>query len=365
MTMLWIGTYPSAGFGTPTGRGEGVWRVELDALDGMLGIPHQVVVTPAPSFVATHPDGRTVYAVDESSPGAVSSFAVRDGALVTTATVPSGGSAPCHLLLDAEAGLLYVANYADGVLGVLRLAADGTLADDEPAQRLPGDGHGPRADRQEGPHAHYVVMTPSRAHVLVMDLGADQVRRYARDVAGRRLVPAGVAATFPPGTGPRHLAFSPDGRFAYVTGELDASVHVLAWDVATDTGASVQVLPATAAPARPDAEVKPAHVLIDGEEVVVGVRGTEVLSRFTRHADGLLTHRADDALPGRTPRDHEVVDGWTVVAEQDSSALTVLDGDGGVVCTRSLPVPACVVPVVAPVVEPPVDPVGGTAAGTV
>ena len=69
MTMLWIGTYPSAGFGTPTGRGEGVWRVELDPLDGMLGIPHPVVTTPAPSFVVTHPDGRSVYAVDESAPG--------------------------------------------------------------------------------------------------------------------------------------------------------------------------------------------------------------------------------------------------------------------------------------------------------
>lgn len=346
MSTLWIGTYPSAGFGTPSGRGEGIWRVHLDPLDGALGIPRQVVVTPAPSFVVTHPDGRTVYAVDESAPGAVSSFAVLDGDLVTTATVPSGGSDPCHLLLDTEAGLLYVANYADGVLGVVRLAEDGRLEDDEPAQLLPGEGHGPRADRQEGPHAHYVVMTPSRTHVLVVDLGADRVRRYRRDVAGRRLVPAGVAATLPPGTGPRHLAFGPDGRFAYVTGELDAAVHVLAWDGATDTGTAVQVLPATAAPARPGVEVKPSHVLLDGDEVVVGVRGTEVLSRFTRAADGRLSHRADDALPGRCPRDLEVVDGWTVVAEQDSSALTVLDGDGGVVCTRSLPVPACVVPVV-------------------
>ena len=347
MTMLWVGTYPTAGFGTPPGRGEGVWRVELDTDEGVLGIRRQVVTTPAPSFVATHPDGRSVYAVGESAPGTVSSFAVLDGALVLTATAPSGGSDPCHLLLDTESGLLYVANYADGVLGVLRLADDGSLADDEPAQLLPGEGHGPRTDRQEGPHAHFVAATPSGAHVLVVDLGADQVRRYARDVAGRRLLPAGVAATLPPGTGPRHLAFSPDGRFAYVTGELDAAVHVLAWDPRTDTGTPVQSLPATAAPTRADATPAPSHVLVDGDEVVVGVRGTEVLSRFTRGADGLLTHRVDDALPGRCPRDLAVVDGWTVVAEQNSSALTVLDGDGAVVCTRSLPVPACVVPVVA------------------
>ena len=117
MTMLWIGTYPSAGFGTPSGRGEGVWRVELDPLDGMLGIPHQVVTTPAPSFVVTHPDGRSVYAVDESAPGAVSSFAVRDGVLVPTGTVPSGGSDPCHLLLDPEADVMHG--------GVLHLDAGG------------------------------------------------------------------------------------------------------------------------------------------------------------------------------------------------------------------------------------------------
>lgn len=358
MTELWVGTYPTAGFGTPAGRGEGIWRVVLDPLDGVLGVPRQVVVTPAPSFLATHPDGRTVYAVDESAPGAVSSFAVVGDGLELTATVPSGGSDPCHLRLDAEAGLLYVANYGDGVLGVLRLAADGRPADDRPAQLLPGAGHGPRADRQEGPHAHFVALTPSGRHVLVVDLGADQVRRYVRDVAGRRLVPAGVAATLPPGTGPRHLVFSPDGRFAYVTGELDSTVHVLAWDGATDTGTPVQALPATAAPARPDAVPSPSTVLLDrlpdgppdgsagGGEVVVGVRGTEVVSRFTRGVDGLLTHRVDDALPGRCPRDVAVVDGWTVVAEQDSGALTVLDGAGGVVCTRALPAPACVVPVV-------------------
>ena len=348
MTTLWVGTYPAAGFGTPTGRGEGVWRVEMDVDDGALGLPRQVVTTSAPSFVATHPDGRVLYAVDESGPGAVTSFAVLDGAPVVTATVASGGSDPCHLLLDAEAGLLYVANYADGVLGVLRLAQDGSLAGDGPAQRLPGDGHGPRTDRQEGPHAHFVAATPSGTHVLVVDLGADRVRRYARDVAGRRLLPAGVAATFPPGTGPRHLAFSPDGRFVYVAGELDATVHVLAWDPATDTGTPVQVLPATAAPHRTGTTPAPSHVLVDGDEVVVGVRGTEVVSRFTRGADGLLTHRADHALPGRCPRHLAVVDGWTVVAEQDSSALTVLDAEGGVVCTRRLPVPACVVPVVEP-----------------
>lgn len=346
MRALWVGTYPTAGFGTPAGHGEGIWRVVLDPLDGALAVPRQVVVTPAPSFLATHPDGRTVYAVDESTAGAVSSFAVVDDALEATATVPSGGSDPCHLLLDVEAGLLYVANYSDGVLGVLRVDADGRLADDAPAQLLPGIGHGPRADRQEGPHAHFVALTPSGRHVLVVDLGADQVRRYVRDVAGRRLVPAGVAATLPPGTGPRHLVFSADGRQAYVTGELDSTVHVLAWDAATDTGTPVQVLPATATPARADAAPSPSTVRLDGDDVVVGVRGTEVLSRFTRDADGLLAHRGDAALPGRCPRDVAVVDGWTVVAEQDSSALTVLDGDGGVACTRPLPVPACVVPVV-------------------
>ncbi|HEY0118599.1 MAG TPA: beta-propeller fold lactonase family protein [Cellulomonas sp.] len=374
---LWIGTYPPAGIGTPPGQGEGVYRVELDTATGALGDPRRVVETPAPSFVVRHPAAPVLYVTDESERGAVAAFRVDGDRPESLGAVSSGGAYPCHLLVDGDR--LYAANYGDGALGVLRLAADGTFASDEP-QVLRHTGSGPVADRQGGPHAHFVAAAPG-GHVLVVDLGTDEVRRYGRTSGG--LEPVGIAATLPAGTGARHLVFragfrhdtadertrfaaSDEGAwFAYLTGELDATVHVLAWDPSTDTGELVQTVPAPAcgawrdpAPAdRPgacggdlrarwagDATPAPSHLTLDAGELVVGVRGVEVLSRFTVGTDGLLTHRVDQPLPARVPRHFAVVGGWTVVAEQVPGAVTVLDRDGVVASSRAVPSAACVVP---------------------
>jgi hypothetical protein len=455
---LWIGTYPPAGIGTPPGRGEGIYRVDLDLATGALGVPRRVVETPAPSFVVQRADGTVLYAADESEVGRVAAFRVHDDGLEPLGAASSGGAYPCHLLLDGDR--LYVANYGDGALGVLPLAGDGSFASDEP-QVLRHAGSGPDAERQEGPHAHFVALAPG-GHVLVVDLGTDEVRRYARTASG--LEPAGVAATLPPGTGPRHLVFSapagtwradgpapaggpalgdgpalaggrapadgsgaadPEAVVAYVTGELDATVHVLAWDAAIDTGEPVQALPAlgprppdrcfgadsvprgadvaanhrsggTGGPGEPDETGEPderrgpgerggpdergaadkphkrdergvsdaadegdlgaawaddtvpapSHLALDGGELVVGVRGPEVLSRFAVGDDGLLTHREDQPLPARTPRYLAVVGAWTVVAEQVPGAVTVLAHDGTVVATRAVPSAACLLPAV-------------------
>ncbi|MFS0702051.1 lactonase family protein [Cellulomonas sp. 179-A 4D5 NHS] len=391
---LWVGTYPAAGAGTPAGLGEGVWRVTLDLATGGLRDARQVVATPAPSFVAAHPSGRVLYAVGEQSEGTVTAFAVRgagadDGSgdalaggetdgqaahgaasssvrpadsagrvrLEPLATVASGGADPCHLLLSPDARTLYVATYSSGTLAVLPLDADGAfvpevLASGGPVQVLGHEGSGPDASRQESPHAHFVALAPGAAHVLVCDLGTDELRRFRVEADGR-LAEDGVAATFPPGTGPRHLVFSGDGRHAYVVGELDVTVHVLAWDAATASGEPVQVLPAgrTAAPVDDVTgvapRVLPSHVTLDGDRLLVGVRAAGVLAELAVGADGLLTHVRDVPLgAGDWPRHHAVVDGWTVVAEQVTGALvTFAPGAEVPAGVLPLPAPACVVPV--------------------
>ena len=353
-TDLWIGTFPHAGIGTPAGLGEGVWRVDLDETTGALGEPRLVVETPAPTFVATHPGGRWLYAVGESDPGSVTAFAVDDdGGLTARATVASGGVAPCHLLVVDDT--LYVANYVDGVLGVVPLTPDGAftpevVASGRPAQTFDHVGTGPQTDRQEGPHAHFVALTPDRRHVLVADLGTDELRRYARGDDGL-LTPDGVAATLGPGTGPRHVVFAPDGSRLYVAGELDASVHVLLWDAPTATGTAVQQVPAVPQEESADGVRRsPSHVLLDGDRLLLGVRalglqGPDVVSVFDVHADGSLAEPRTQPLGGPTPRHLEVVHGWTVVALQDAHALVVHDPHGAEVSRTGLRSPACVVPV--------------------
>ncbi|WP_425955986.1 lactonase family protein [Xylanimonas sp. McL0601] len=351
---LWIGTYPAEG--ASAGSGEGIWRVDVDA-DGRFGEPRLVVTSPSPSFVALHPSGRTLYAVAEDAPGAVSAFPVSDdGALGDPVTLASGGTFPCHLLALTDA--LWVANYGDGVAAVAALDPDtGAFAVDAVA-RFEGSGTGPQEDRQEGPHAHFTAAAGDLA--LVVDLGADVIRRYpagppAADAPETDHV---VAAALPAGTGPRHLVTLPDGALV-VAGELDARLHVLtpagpgSWEHAAST-------PATTVEARdPEQRAAPSHVALSGDLLTLGVRGADVLSvhRAVPGEAGVPTLEPLADVPlgaGALPRHHavlgETADGrrLVVVARQGTGDLAAVlvdpvTGEGEVVDALPLPTPpACV-----------------------
>lgn len=343
---LWIGTYPSAGAGTPAGTGEGIWRVGLETDSGRLGEPVLVATAPAPSFLAVDRAAGLLLAVGEDDAGTVSAFrtGTADGrpALTPAGTATSGGAHPCHLLLDPAGRVAYVANYTSGTLAVLERGPDGLLGD-EPVQLFGHAGSGPDADRQEGPHAHFVALAPGGSHVLVTDLGTDEIRRYRRDPETGRLTEDGIAATLRPGAGPRHLVFSADGRVAYVACELDVTVAVLAWDAARATGRVVQHVPAAEDGSRPGERPLPSHIDRLGDRLLVATRGADVLATFAPAPDGTLAPAGQVRLPGAWPRHFAVVEGWTVVADQEGGSLTVVR-DGDVVSRVALPAPACVVP---------------------
>ncbi|WP_069387913.1 lactonase family protein [Cellulosimicrobium cellulans] len=386
---LWIGTYPHPA----AADGEGVWRVELDTSKAAFTGGRLVMNASSPSFLALArpepgtaqpgdgPSGGVLYAVGETDDGTVSAFAVdADGGLVPHGpTVPSGGSSPCHVL--ARDGHVLVANYADGVLGVAATDGSGALAG--PARPEPHSGTGPDAERQEGPHAHF-VLDDGRGGVLVSDLGTDELRRHDVDADGR--APEGaasrVAATFPPGTGPRHLAVLAGGCLVAV-GELDPALFVLAPgpDGSYDVVARYDVTRAAAPDGRPH---QPSHVDVaaDGTRVLVAVRGSDVLAvhAVVPAPDGgapTLEHLADTPVGGAWPRHFAVLrdpaldegaDGTAdvthdlvVVANQEddpgaadgdgpTSNLALLrvaraDGTGEVLDVFALPAPACVVEV--------------------
>lgn len=312
-----------------------MWRLESDPATGALRDARLVVTTPAPSFLVATP--RLVYAVGEDDPGSLAAFAVHDDHLVPLAPTPaSGGSYPCHLALDPTGRRLWVANYGDGTVGEVPLDDDERLVG--PVRRTTHVGSGPNPERQEGPHAHFVVVAPGGRHVLVVDLGTDEVRRYRLQPDG--LVPEGVALRLPPGTGPRHLAFSPDGRRAYLSAELRPALLVLSWrpDEATGEVIGTHWLAGPAA--------SPSHVVVDDDRVVVAVRGTDQLVPFEVTDEGLLP-LAPLALPGRCPRHFAVVDGRYVVALQESHEVVALDRAGAVIGRAQIPSPACIVPLPA------------------
>lgn len=372
MPWLYVGTYPT---GDGPGSGEGIWRVSLDTASCALGEPRLLVGTPSPSFVALAPSGERLYAVSEQSQGSVATFAVSttDGApvLEPRGRASSGGADPCHLVaLDHE---VWVSSYSSGTFGVLALDASGDLAEDAALSTFEHSGSGPVLDRQEGPHAHSALPTPSGRFAWVMDLGTDEVRRYRRSgrTATAALEPDGIAVTFPAGTGPRHAVIHPGGT-AFVVGELDAAVHVVRTDPSSGGGVPVAAVPACTTPSRDGVRPLPSHVALsaDGTRLYVAVRGPDVVATFAVHGGGgggtvrsatsadttsghaTLEHLADTPVAGVWPRHFAVVaadDGadLVVVANQESSALVVLridpvTGAGEAVSQVEIPAPACV-----------------------
>lgn len=381
-TDLWIGTYPADGAGSPAGTGEGIWRVGL--VNGAIVDRVKVAVAPSPSFLAVHPSRHVLYAVGETPVGTVSAFAVHqadglrlgdlptqgphiaqslaDTTLSHEGTVTSGGADPCHLLVSPGARALYVANYSSGTVAVVPLTTGGSFTPDvlaagAPAQVFTADdsgsaGTGPDPDRQDGPHAHFVALAPGGHHLLVVDLGTDELRRFLIRPDGM-LTPDGIAGTFPPGTGPRHLVVGPNDHL-YVTGELDSTVHVLRWEASTATTHPVQVLPAcVAVPSDASSGDRnlPSHLVLVGDRLHVGVRGADVVSTFAVSADGSRLEALGEALTGGDwPRHFLALTGEVthlVVADQVSSRLAVLDvgatGDLAVRDFAHLPSPACVI----------------------
>ena len=204
--------------GESGGEGEGIALLRRDPATGDLTRLGVVARTPSPSFLTQHPRLPVLYAVNELDVGTVSAFAVAEDASLTPLAVRlTGGAAPCHLAVSADARHLLVANYTSGSVSVHPLDADGVPG--ERCDLLHLEGEGPVADRQEGAHAHMVAPDPNGPEVLIADLGSDRVWRARLDPVSGRLTVAGAAVVAAPGTGPRHLRYAIDGAVLLV-GEL-------------------------------------------------------------------------------------------------------------------------------------------------
>ncbi len=199
-----------------------------------------------PSYLAVHPSGATVYAVCEQDPGAVT--AVRcapDGTYEVIGGRPTGGAGTTHLSVHPSGRWLLSADYGSGSVSVHPIAGDGSLGErtDRITHSSPPPGPG-----QGGPHAHQIVTSPDGGHVLAVDLGTDTVYSYRLDEGAGTLTEVSRAA-LAPGSGPRHLAFHPGGRFAYLACELDDTMVVCAYDPATGALAPGPASPPARAPA--------------------------------------------------------------------------------------------------------------------
>lgn len=334
---VYVGTYTDAG-------SRGIYRFRVDPASGVPTAPVLVAESENPSFLALSPDGRYLYAVNETDhfdakgSGAVTSFAVdsRTGGLRFLSQQSSQGADPCHLSVDDEGRHVLVANYTGGNVAVLPVGKDGRL---EPASCVrPHSGHGPRP-QQKGPHAHEIVFDPTRRFVLSTDLGADRVFVYRFDPA-RGVLEANDPpfADVEPGSGPRHLAFDRSGRFVYTINELASTIIALSWDGKTGRLAPFQTV--STLPAGFEGENDTAEIVVspDGRFVYGSNRGHDSLVVFRLDASsGRLSLVGEVSSGGKTPRSFAIEPSgrWLLAANKDTGTVVVFRIDP----TSGLPSP--------------------------
>lgn len=299
-------------FGTYTGPlSEGIYALQVDARTGEIVALGCVARITHPSFLALHPSGRFLYAVSEvSAPpadptaGAVVAFAVdrSSGRLSQLNAQSSGGSGPCHLTVDRTGRYILVANYGGGSVAVLPIRADGSLGEATCVIRHAGSSVHPQRQRQ--PHVHSVNLSPDNRYALVADLGIDRIVVYRFDAAqGTLETPAAHTFEAPPGSGPRHLAFHPDGRHVLALNELSSQLMLLEFDPQSGhltLRQSVSTLPEGLSGSNTTAEVA---VHPNGGFVYASNRGHDSLAVFrldvTNSSLQLIQHVSTG---GRTPR---------------------------------------------------------------
>jgi 6-phosphogluconolactonase (cycloisomerase 2 family) len=300
----------------------------VDRDSGALTVLSSVNGIPDPSYLALSPDRATLYAVSETAEGAVAAYRVTgDKPEPAGPPVPVEGSGPTHL--SVHAGHVLIANYGSGSVTAVPVRADGTLAD-APSGVLRHTGSGPYTPRQQGPHAHQVQPDPSGRWAVSVDLGTDSVRVCT--LADGALVPHREIA-LRPGSGPRHLAFRPDGRYAYVVNELTPTVTICRWEPADGTLQPLVETPVL--PGAPDGDAYPSGIVAapDGRFVWTATRGEDVLSVFDVDADeeGGLRLRGTVSCGGHWPRAITASDGFLYVANERSGDVSwfAVDPDTG------------------------------------
>jgi len=321
--FAYIGTYTNAG------RSEGIYRLFLNTTTGAMRVDGVAAKSADPSFLALHPNGRVLYAVNELEQfggkltGAVSAFAIARGswALTPLNQLDSHGKAPCYVSVDRTGHTVLVANYVSGTIATFTVRQDGGLA----AARtiVQHEGKGPNAERQEGPHAHCIIADPDNRHVIAADLGVDGVLiyRFNEKTGSISTVANGVATN--PGAGPRHLAFHPTGRFLYVINELDSTIVAYKYD--GERGALDQVQVTAASPGG-TAKNFPAdlHVAASGRFLYGSNRGDNTVAVFAIDASsGQLTPVQQVSTGGDWPRNFAIdASGrFLLVANQRSDSI--------------------------------------------
>ncbi len=322
--LVYVGTYTFRG-------SEGIYVYHLNPSNGALKPVSKVTGIANPSFLAIDPQQKFLYAVNETADyegkpqGAVTALSIdsETGELSFLNTKPSLGMHPCHVCVDKTGKFVIVANYSSGSVAVLPVKKDGSLGDASDFVQHHGSGVDPK--RQEGPHAHSVTLDEANKYAFVADLGLDRIMVYKFDPVRGKLSPNDEPwAKIHSGAGPRHFAFHPNGKYAYLISELDSTMTAFTYDAEHGVLKEIQTVPALPKDFKGTSHCADIHVAPSGKFLYGSNRGHDSIVIYAiDEATGKLAYVGHEPTQGKTPRNFTIdpTGSLLLAANQDTDTV--------------------------------------------
>lgn len=324
--LLFVGTYTAK-------NSKGIYAYRFSAASRKLILLGLVAETANPSFLAIDATGKFLYAVNElekykgEPSGSISAFAIdkKSGKLSRLNQVASRGTDPCYVSLDQSGRYVLVANYGSGSVAAFPVLQDGSIG--EAASFVQHSGSGPDRERQEGPHAHWIGVTPDNHFAMAADLGIDEVLVYRlNDKDGSLSANDPAFVKLEPGSGVRHIDFSPNGKFAYVISELQSKINAFSYD--RQQGALKPLQSIGTVPKEFSGTNHPAEIRVhpNGRFLYASNRGHDSIAVFSiDQKKGTLTLVGHYSTQGKNPRNFEIDPSGSqlFVANQDSGNIVI------------------------------------------
>lgn len=337
----YIGTYTK-------GESKGVYSFTLDTDAAKLGDVKPAAELDNPTYVNVSKDNKNLYAVvKEGNQGGVASYSINKetGELSEINRTLLDGASPCHVSVDDQNKQVVTANYHKGTVESFLVNESGTVS--SAVTVVEHTGQGPH-ERQEKPHTHYSGFTPDGKFVVAVDLGIDKIITYKIENGQLEEVHTLLVKA---GSGPRHIAFHPNGKFAYVMTELSNEVIALSYNSESGVFTELQYIPAIPEDFTENSQGSAIHISSDGRFVYAGNRGHDSIALYSVNPDsGELTFIENTSTEGNWPRDFvlDPTEKFVVASNQESSNLVLYarDAETGKLTLLdskvSVPDPVCV-----------------------
>lgn len=347
----YIGTYSR-------GDSKGIYSFILDTAAGTLTPEGLAAAAENPSFLAIHPTGNFLYAVNEldkfqgKDSGAVTAFRINatTGKLERLNDTAAGGTSTCHINISRNGQFAVIANYGSGSCAAFSLGADGKIGERTAFHQHAGSSVD--RSRQQGPHAHSVNFDRQNKHVIVADLGLDEVKVYNFNPATGAMNPnTPPSAKVKPGSGPRHFSFHPSGKYAYVINEMACTVTAFNWSAKNGTLTEIDTVTTLPVPVEKGFSTAEVVAHPNGRFVYGSNRGHNTIAVFQVDlATGKLKSVEHKSTQGAVPRNFAIdpTGQFLIAANQNSDSLVLFrinQGSGALEQIGSpikAPVPVCV-----------------------